>query len=63
MRLLIVLFVIVVLMVLGGWIVFDVRNNSATIEVQTEKIQQDTSQAVEQASDSLRKAGESIKRP
>ena len=63
MRLLIVLFVIVVLMVLAGWIVFDVRNNSATIELQTEKIQQDTSQAVEQAGDSLRKAGESIKRP
>ncbi len=63
MRLLIVILILAVLMIIGGWLVVDFRNNSATVELRTEKIKQDTSGAVNQASENLKRAGEAINRP
>jgi Na+-transporting methylmalonyl-CoA/oxaloacetate decarboxylase gamma subunit len=63
MRFLIVLIILVVLMVIGGWLVIDFTDNSAKVEVQTDKIMQDTSEAVEQVSENFKKAGEAISQP
>ncbi len=63
MRLLIVLFLIVLLMIIGGWLVVDFRKDSASVEIRTDKMKHDTSEAVEQASKNLKKAGEAINRP
>lgn len=63
MRLLIVLFAIVLLMIIGGWLVVDFRKDSATVEVRTDKMKHDASAVVEQASENLKNASEAINRP
>ncbi len=56
MRALLVLVLIVVLMAMGGWLVFNFGNNSASVEIRTDKIERDTSQAVEKTKDLLHRA-------
>lgn len=63
MRLLIILFAIVLLMIIGGWLVVDFRKDATTIEIRTDKMKQDASEAVEQASDRLNRVGEKIDHP
>jgi len=57
MRILIVFLLIVLLMIIGGWLVVDFRDHSATVEIRTDKIKHDTSEAIDQASENLRNAG------
>ncbi len=63
MRPLIVLVLLILLMIVGGWLVVEFRSNSATVEFRTDKIKQDTSEAVNHASENLKKMGEAIHRP
>jgi hypothetical protein len=60
MRALLILVLIVVLMAMGGWLVFTFQGNSASVEVQTEKIKQDTSQAVQSTKEMLNRVEDSI---
>ena len=60
MRFLIVVVLVIVLLVIGGWLVINIKGNSATIELQTDKIKHDTSTAVEKTGQTLKRAGEAI---
>ena len=60
MRALLILILIVVLMAMGGWLVFNFGNNSASVELQTDTIKQDTSQAVEKTKEMLDRAENSF---
>ncbi len=63
MRFLFVLMLLLLLMIIGGWLVIDFSGDSTKVEIRTGKIKQDASEAVEQASQNLEKAGEAIKGP
>ncbi len=56
MRALLVFVLIVLLLALGGWLVFDFSGNRAGVEVRTEKIQEDTNRMLENAKETLHKA-------
>ncbi len=60
MRALLVVVLIVLLLALGGWLVFDFSGNRAAVEVRTEKIQEDTNRVLENAKETLHKADEGI---
>ena len=53
MRVLIAIVVIIVLMALAGWIVFDFSGNSASVEVRTDEIQHDTQAIVDKSKEIL----------
>ena len=56
MRALLILILIVVLMAIGGWLVFNFGNDSTSVKVNSDKIKQDTSQAVEATKELLNRA-------
>lgn len=60
MRALLILLIIVVLMAMGGWLVLNIGSNSASIELRTDKIKQDTSQAVENTKEMFNRAENGI---
>ena len=60
MRVILILIIIVVLMAIGGWLVFNFGNNSASVNVNSDKIKQDASQAVEATKALLNRAEENI---
>ena len=60
MRTLLVFVVIILLLALGGWLVFDISGNRAAVEVRTEKIQEDTNRLLENAKDTFHKADDGI---
>ncbi len=49
MRTFLVIVVILLLMIFGGWIVFRSSDGSAGVELRTDKIERDTSEAVEKS--------------
>ncbi len=61
MRALLILVVIVLLMALVGWIAFDQGEDSAVMELKTDKIQQDTSDAIRNTRDWIGETGEDVK--
>ncbi len=63
MRFFIVLFVIFVVLIIGGWLVIDFRKDATTVEFRTDKMKHDASTVVEKASENLKKAGDAITSP
>lgn len=59
MRMLIIVVLIVALMAVAGWLVFNVGDSSTTIEIRTDKMQQDAKQAVDKAKEAVEKISES----
>ena len=62
MRVLLILAVIILLMALGGWLVFNRNENSSTIEIQTDKMQEDASDAVRGAQEWVEDTAEGLDR-
>lgn len=62
MRGLLIVLAVVVLMAVGGWLIFNFDDNRVSVEFNSEKAQQDTSEAVDKAGDAIRDAGEAIER-
>ncbi len=60
MRVIIILIVIVGLLALGGWLVFDFSGNRASVEVRTDKIEQDTSRVLDKSKELLHQADKAV---
>ena len=60
MRALLIIVVVVVLLAIAGWLTFDFSSNSASVEVRTDKIQQDTEKIVEGSKQLMNKADEQL---
>ncbi len=60
MRTLLFIVVIVLLLSLAGWLVFDFSGNSASVEVRTDKIRQDTEDVVDKSKELLHQAEQEI---
>jgi hypothetical protein len=60
MRALIFLVAIVLLLALAGWISFSNSSGRSSINIETQKIEQDTDRAMETGSNLLRKAGDAV---
>lgn len=58
MRMLIIVVLIIALLTFAGWLVFNVGDSSTTIEIRTDKMQQDTEQAVDKVKEAVEKIGE-----
>jgi Flp pilus assembly protein CpaB len=63
MRAVLVLIVIVLIMVFAGWLVFDFSGNRATVEIRTEKIEQDADKVLDKSKDLLHQADEAVNKP
>jgi hypothetical protein len=63
MRALLFLAVIVLVLALVGWIKFFKDQDRAGVSVETEKVRQDTKQAMEAGADLLKDAGQAVDRP
>jgi Flp pilus assembly protein TadB len=61
MRVLLIVAAILLLMALGGWIVFNRSDSSASVELKTEQIQEDTSEAVRNTREWLEDAGDELR--
>jgi len=62
MRVLLILAVVILLLALIGWIAFDRGDDSAGIELKTDKIQQDTSEVIRNAREWIGETGEDVER-
>ena len=62
MRALIFVVAIVLILALVGWISFSSTPGQSSINLETQKIQQDTDRALESGSELLRKAGDAVDR-
>lgn len=60
MRGLLVVLVVLLVLVIAGWVSFQVSGNRASMNLETQKIEQDTEKAVEGTKDLLRKADDKI---
>ena len=60
MRALIFLIAIVLLLALAGWVSFSKSPGRSSINIETQKIEQDTDRAMETGSNLLRKAGDAV---
>jgi hypothetical protein len=60
MRAIIFLAVVVLIMVLVGWISFSSQPGRSTINVETQKIEQDTEKIVESGKNLVREAGDAV---
>jgi hypothetical protein len=60
MRAIIFVAVVVLIMVLVGWITFSSQPGRSTINVETQKIEQDTEQMVESGKNLVREAGDAV---
>lgn len=54
MRAILVLTVVVLLMVLGGWLTFAKNGNQASVTLETQKIEHDTERAIDRSKEVLR---------
>jgi len=62
MRILLIVAVVLLLMGLGGWIVFNRSDSSASVELKTEKIQDDTSEAIRNTREWMGDRSEEVQR-
>lgn len=62
MRVLLIVAVVLLLMALGGWIVFNRSDTSASVELKTDKIQGDTSDAIRNTRDWIGDRSEDVQR-
>jgi hypothetical protein len=60
MRALLFLVAVVLILAFAGWISFSKSSDRTTINLETQKIQQDTDRALESGSNLLRKAGDAV---
>jgi hypothetical protein len=60
MRSLIFIIAVVLILALLGWITFSSTPGKSSINIETQKIEQDTDQALEKGAEALQKAGDSI---
>jgi hypothetical protein len=60
MRAIIFVAVVVLIMVLVGWITFSSQPERSTINVETQKIEQDTEKMVESGKNLVREAGDAV---
>jgi hypothetical protein len=63
MRALLIIAIIVGLMIFGGWLAFDFSGNRASVEVNTDKIEQDAERAWDGSKELLHKADDAINEP
>jgi Flp pilus assembly protein CpaB len=62
-RAVLILIVIVLIMVFAGWLVFDFGGNRATVEIRTEKIEQDADKVLDKSKQLLHQADEAVNKP
>lgn len=60
MRLLLIIVVVALLLSFAGWLAFDFSGNRASVEVRTDKIEQDTDEILETSKDLIHRAEERI---
>lgn len=62
MRILLIVAVVLLLMALGGWIVFNRSDTSASVELKTDKMQDDTSEAIRNTREWMGDRSEEVQR-
>lgn len=60
MRALLFIVAVVLILALLGWITFSSSPGKSSINIETQKIEQDTDQALEKSAEALQRAGESL---
>ncbi len=63
MRAVLVLIVIVLIMAFAGWLVFDFGGNRPSMEIRTEKIEQDTGKVLYKSKELLHHTDEAVNKP